>query len=306
MKEFKNIPSKLYEKTENWVAKEKNLTKTKYSNNFQESKQKPRRIMSASASHSNRKHQQGNFPITFNYKINEKKKETSMFDNYYHDKMVQKKIIPSEEEEKAQQLKDDLDYQFEAHLRELKNCNNIESQINEQYETIKKAQIKANTPSINDNGIILKKSNNKNFVEENKQKVIKGEIPKKIHNSNNNNNSNTKSEQNNFHKEFGKTPKYLKNMKIEAEKKKESDMLKKEQEKYPKGTRLLSEEERVFTLNKLLESKKEIENLVAKLPITLNSQAAKNKQEELYKKLDEIEKAIITFSKKKVFVKIES
>ena len=229
-----------------------------------------------------------------------------MFENYYHDKMVEKKIIPSQEEEKAQQLKDDLDYQFEAHLRELKNCNNIESQINEQYETIKKAQIKANTPSINDNGIILKKSNNKNFVEENKQKVIKGEIPKKIHNSNNNNNSNTKSEQNNFHKEFGKTPKYLKNMKIEAEKKKESDMLKKEQEKYPKGTRLLSEEERVFTLNKLLESKKEIENLVAKLPITLNSQAAKNKQEELYKKVDEIEKAIITFSKKKVFVKIES
>ena len=45
-------------------------------------------------------------------------------------------------------------------------------------------------------------------------------------------------------------------MKIEAEKKKESDMLKKEQEKYPKGTRLLSEEERVFTLNKLLKAKK--------------------------------------------------
>ena len=303
MKEFKNIPSKLYEKTENWVAKEKNLTKTKYSNNFQESKQKPRRIMSASASHSNRNLQQGNVPITFNYKINDKKKETSMFDNYYHDKMVQKKIIPSEEEEKAQQLKDDLDYQFEAHLRELRNCNNIESQINEQYEMIKKAQIKANTPSLNDNGFILKKSNNKNFVEENKQKVIKGEIPKKMHI---NSNTNNKPEQEHFHKEFGKTPKYLKNMKIEAEKKKESDMLKKEQEKYPKGTRLLSEEERVFTLNKLLESKKEIENLVAKLPITLNSQAAKNKQEELYKKLDEIEKAIITFSKKKVFVKIES
>ena len=95
-------------------------------------------------------------------------------------------------------------------------------------------------------------------------------------------------------------------MKIEAEKKKELDNLKKEQEKYPKGTRLLSEDERIFTLNKLLESKKEIEILVSKLPITLNSQAAKNKQEELYKKLDEIDKAIITFSKKKVFVKVDS
>ena len=95
-------------------------------------------------------------------------------------------------------------------------------------------------------------------------------------------------------------------MKIEAEKKKELDNLKKEQEKYPKGTRLLSEEERISTLNKLIESKKEIENLIGKLPITMNSQTAKNKQEELYKKIDEIDKAIDTFSKKKVFVKIDS
>ena len=45
---------------------------------------------------------------------------------------------------------------------------------------------------------------------------------------------------------------------------------------------------------------------MAKLPITMSSQAVKNKQEELYKKLDELDKAIITFSRKKVFVKIDS
>ena len=303
MKEFKNIPSKLLEKTENWINKEKNLTKTKYSNIFQESNPKPRRIMSASASHSHRNLGPGSVPISNNYKItNNKNNGISMFEKYYHDKMVEKKIIPSQEEEKGQQLKEDLDYQFEAHLRELRACNNIESQLNEQYETIKKAQIKANTPSLNEKGVILKKNNNKNFIEENKQKVIKGEIPKKKIPMNNINKSN----ENPYHKEYGKTPKYLQNMKIEAEKKKESDKLKLEQEKYPKGTRLLSEEERLFTLNKLLESKKEVENLVAKLPITLNSQAAKNKQEELYKKLDEMDKAIITFSKKKVFVKVDS
>ena len=303
MKEFKNIPSKLLEKTENWINKEKNLTKTKYSNIFQESNPKPRRIMSASASHSHRNLGPGSVPISNNYKItNNKNNGISMFEKYYHDKMVEKKIIPSQEEEKAQQLKEDLDYQFEAHLRELRAYNNIESQLNEQYETIKKAQIKANTPSLKEKGVILKKNNNKNFIEENKQKVIKGEIPKKKIPMNNINKSN----ENPYHKEYGKTPKYLQNMKIEAEKKKESDKLKLEQEKYPKGTRLLSEEERLFTLNKLLESKKEVENLVAKLPITLNSQAAKNKQEELYKKLDEMDKAIITFSKKKVFVKVDS
>ena len=128
--------------------------------------------------------------------------------------------------------------------------------------------------------------------------VSNGQIPKKVRN-------NTSTEYQ-FHKEYGKTPRYLQNMKIEAEKQKEIDQLKKEESKYPKGTRLLSEEERVFTLNKLLESKKEIENLLSKLPITMASQAARNKQEELYKKLDEIDNAITTFSRKKVFVKVNS
>ena len=70
MKEFKNVPSKLYEKTEIWIKKEKNLTKTKYSNNFQETNLKPRRIMSASASHSHRNLQPGGAQIICNYKIN--------------------------------------------------------------------------------------------------------------------------------------------------------------------------------------------------------------------------------------------
>ena len=306
MKEFKNVPSKLYEKTNDWITKEKNLTKTKYQN-YPESKPKPRRIMSASASHSHRNLQPGEFQIpnphfkNFKFSNNNNNKYSSMFENYYHDKMVQKKLIPSPEEEISQKRKEDIDYQFEAHLRELRALNNIESQVNEQYESIKKAQLKANTPSLNEKGIILQK-NNKNFIEENKQKIIKGQIQHKKYNNNNFN----KSAQNPYHKDYGKTPQYLKNMKLEAEKQKEIDKLKKEQEKYPKGTRLLSEDERLFTLNKLLESKKEIENLVAKLPITMSSQAVKNKQEELYKKLDEIEKAIATFSRKKVFVKVDS
>ena len=282
MKEFKNIPSKLYEKTNDWINKEKNLTKTKYT--YPETKPKPRRIMSAS--HNRRI-----------YNNNTNKVISSMFDNYYHDKMVEKKLLPSLEEEKALQKKQDLDYQFESHLRELKALNNIESQINEQYESIKKAQLKAKTPSINDKGLILQKNNNKNYIEENKQKIIKPHINKK---------NNNKVEDNPYHKEYGKTPQYLKNMKIEAERKKEIDKIKKEQEKYPIGTRLLTEEERIFTLNKLLESKKEIENSVAKLPISMSSLAMKNKQEELYKKLDEIDNAIATFSRKKVFVKVDS
>ena len=302
MKEFQNIPSKLYEKTEDWIIKEKNLTKTKYGN-FNEPKVKPRRIMSASVSNTQRNRYpsftpNGNYHIlNEDIRFDNKKEKVSMFDNYYHDKLIEKNLLPSQQEEMEKRKKEDLDFQFENHLRELRACNNIESQLNEQYESIKKAQLKANTPTIKEKGLILEKTN-KNYIEENKQMVSNGQIPKKVKN-------NTSTEYQ-FHKEYGKTPRYLQNMKIEAEKQKEIDQLKKEESKYPKGTRLLSEEERVFTLNKLLESKKEIENLLSKLPITMASQAARNKQEELYKKLDEIDNAITTFSRKKVFVKVNS
>ena len=294
MKEFKNIPSKLYEKTEDWIEKEKNLTKTKYGNFNDIISKRPRRIMSASVN--SQRIRNPSFTPNPTYRITNQEK-VSMFDDYYHDKLVEKNIIPSPEEEVERIKKEDLDYQFEEHLRELRACNNIESQINEQYENIKKVQLKANTPTIYERGLILDKTN-KNFVEENKQIVKNGQIQKRIKSS--------KSMQNPFHKEYGKTPRYLQNMKIEAEKQKEIDMQRRQEEKYPKGTRLLSEEERVFTLNKLLESKKDIENLLSKLPITMSSLAAKNKQQELYKKLDEIENAITTFSRKKVFVKVNS
>ena len=301
MKEFKNIPSKLYEKTEDWIEKEKNLTKTKYGN-FEEPKSKPLRIMSALVSNTQRiRHPSYSNPnyriLNQEIKFDNKKEKVSMFDEYYHDKLVEKNLLPSQEEEMEKRQKEDLDFQFESHLRELRACNNIESQLNEQYESIKKAQLKGNTPTINEKGLILEKSN-KNYIEENKQMITNGQIPKKIRSN--------KSMENPFHKEYGKTPRYLQNMKIEAEKQKEVDLLRKQEEKYPKGTRLLSEEERVFTLNKLLESKKEIENLLSKLPITMASLSARNKQEELYKKLDEIDNAITTFSRKKVFVKVNS
>ena len=78
-------------------------------------------------------------------------------------------------------------------------------------------------------------------------------------------------------------------MKMKAEILKDIQKKKKEEEKYPKGIRLLSEEERLFTLKKLEESKKELENLIEKLPTTLNSLSSENKQKKFYKELDEVE-----------------
>ena len=109
-----------------------------------------------------------------------------------------------------------------------------------------------------------------------------------------------------MHREYGHVPKYLKEMKIRAKLMKDLEKKKEEEKSYPKGTKLLSEEERIFTLQKLQENKKELENLVTKLPIASDSILAKNKRQKLFKELDEIEQAIITFSKNKVFVKIDN
>ena len=109
-----------------------------------------------------------------------------------------------------------------------------------------------------------------------------------------------------LHKDFGKVPKYLQEMKIRAQLMKEIEKKKKEEENYPKGTRLLSEEERNFTLEKLKKSKKELENLLEKLPISLESLSLKLKQKKICQELDEIDKDIVTFSRKQVFVRVDS
>ena len=66
--------------------------------------------------------------------------------------------------------------------------------------------------------------------------------------------------------------------------------------------KLLSEEERLSTLNGLILNKKELINQLEKMPITTRTLAVQNKKEELSQKLDEIETAIEMFSKKQVFI----
>ena len=177
---------------------------------------------------------------------------------------------------------------------------NEEEQIQEVPENqneIKNIQIKKDIEISN-----KELNNKKDYIEENKHLITK------IQNANNSNKLKEyyDKKENPYHKEYGKTPKYIQDMRLENEKKKEMEKLKKETAKYPKGTRLLSEEERIFTLEKLKQSRDDINKIIERLPITCDSQAFRNKKDELFKKLDEIENAIETFSKKKVFVKIEN
>ena len=138
----------------------------------------------------------------------------------------------------------------------------------------------------------LKKPNNENKQNKNKKKL------------NSNNNSNINTDNNVIHKDYGKTPEYIKKYKMEEQIKKEEIKRKQEEAKLPPGTKLLSEEERLSTLDGLINSKKELTNLLEKMPITTKTLSMQNKKEELIKKLDEIEKAIDMFSKKEVYIKI--
>ena len=226
-------------------------------------------------------------------------KQISMFDKYYKGKNENKdyQMNPNYynelEKEIFQNQKKGPIYNQEK--EENKFVNNKDDNKNIKLEKENENMRKAiNRPSKEIN-------QQKNFIETNKNLITK------IQNANNSNKFKEyyDKKENPYHKEYGKIPKYIENMKLENEKKLQTEKLRKETDKYPKGTRLLSEEERLFTLEKLKQSRDDINKVIERLPITPDTQAFKNKKEELFKKLDEIENAIETFSKKKVFVKVE-
>jgi hypothetical protein len=68
---------------------------------------------------------------------------------------------------------------------------------------------------------------------------------------------------------------------------------------------LLSEDERLETLNQLLESRKEVITLLERMPISLKTMSLQNRKMELERKLDELDDAIRTFSRKQVFIKVD-
>ena len=119
----------------------------------------------------------------------------------------------------------------------------------------KKDVHKAPTPTIKDAPIILPKIH-KNYIRENRQLVMDNKVPSK--------NKFVEEKNDVKHKDYGKVPDYIKKYEIEREQQKEEKKKQEEASKYPKGTKLLSEEERVSTLNGLINSKKEMINLLEK------------------------------------------
>lgn len=117
------------------------------------------------------------------------------------------------------------------------------------------------------------------------------------------------------HEDYGKVPEYILEMKKrkmeeEAQRQKEA-----EKQQYPAGLKLLPEEDRLEALEILQKSlftlrsysdKNDIQQELMKLPIICDSIGLKKRKSELEAKLAEIEDAIRTFSRKKVFVADDS
>ena len=64
----------------------------------------------------------------------------------------------------------------------------------------------------------------------------------------------------------------------------------------------MPEEERIQTLNDLRAAKKDTEDQIERLPLTLKTMQIQQHKRDLEEKVEKLEKAIQTFSKQKVYV----
>ena len=104
--------------------------------------------------------------------------------------------------------------------------------------------------------------------------------------------------------DFGKVPEYLQKFKEEAKEKKDRADEAKAARKYPPGTRLIAEDERLATLADLQANKVRVNDILIKMPISMRTESLRKQKTELEIKLLEIDKAISIFSRKEVFVQI--
>ena len=70
----------------------------------------------------------------------------------------------------------------------------------------------------------------------------------------------------------------------------------------PPGTRLMKEEERISTLEELKKNRADVNDMLMAMPLSMRTDALRNKKRELEDKLSDIEKAIGTFSRKVVYI----
>lgn len=92
-----------------------------------------------------------------------------------------------------------------------------------------------------------------------------------------------------LHKDYGKMPEYLEKRKKELQEQKELEIKKEKEKNIPMGWRILSEEERQKRLDNLKNEKKNLEEILYKLPIARLSKQQEDIKRNIEKSLNEID-----------------
>lgn len=106
----------------------------------------------------------------------------------------------------------------------------------------------------------------------------------------------------NLHAEYGKVPQYLERFREEKEAREEMRRREEVQASCPPGMRLMSEEERLETLELLNKGKADVWTALNKLPIASTTPSIIRRRNEYERKLDEIESGLKTFSRPRVYI----
>ena len=226
-----------------------------------------------------------------NYTQNDMNQINSNMDNYNRNETIEKLIKEYKEKYGSDEALEKMINEYYG-----KSTNNENITTNNNNNKIIKNSYSNKNSNVNSK-IVLPKIQ-KNYIRENRRLVIDNKVPVK---------HKQVGEQiikTDKHKDYGKVPSYIKKYELEREIKNEEIKRQEEASKYPKGTKLLSDEERLNTLDGLIKNKKELTNQLEKMPITTRTNSVRIRKEELIKKLEELEKAIDMFSRKQVFVKI--
>ena len=229
--------------------------------------------------------------VNNNYTQNDMNQMNSNMDNCTRNETIEKLIKEYKEKYGSDEALEKMINEYYG-----KSTNNENTTTNNNNNKIIKNSYSNKNSNVNSK-IVLPKIQ-KNYIRENRRLVIDNKVPVK---------HKQVGEQiikTDKHKDYGKVPSYIKKYELEREIKNEEIKRQEEASKYPKGTKLLSDEERLNTLDGLIKNKKELTNQLEKMPITTRTNSVRVRKEELIKKLEELEKAIDMFSRKQVFVKI--
>jgi len=104
-----------------------------------------------------------------------------------------------------------------------------------------------------------------------------------------------------LHDDFGKVPRYLQERQMNELRAKE-EVESRQKDHCPAGMVMLSEGERLKTLEGLRRNVEEIQNGLRKFPLSLSSMAQRHRKTELEEQLKQQEDAILIFDKEKVYV----